>query len=156
MLKTIRCPRNFSEISSKLPASQYDRADTDRSDSQSYISPDKKSVMTELREMRLMRLAKARTDKKPLPKALLPVIQEDEPSRVDEEYEHMRREHDQAKRNRSPPATDVKPKLKPKMDLQPRAIVKKLVRRLEYDDSEVLELRSKQRRDSESSANAAK
>ena len=74
LLKTIRCPRNFSEISSKLPASQYDRADTERTDSQSYISPDKKSVMTELREMRLMRLAKARTDKKPLPKALLPVI----------------------------------------------------------------------------------
>ena len=67
----------------------------------------------------------------------------------------MKRERDQAKRNRSPPATDVKPKLKSKMDLQPRAIVKKLVRRLESDDS-VLELRSKQRRDSESSTNAAK
>lgn len=156
MLKTIRCPRNFSDISSKLPASQYEKADTDRSDSQSFVSPDKKSVMTELREMRLMRLAKARTDKKLLPKAVLPIIQEDEPSKADEEYEHMRRERDQAKRNRSPPATDVKPKQKPKMDLQPRVIVKKLVRRLESDDSEVIELRSKQRKDSESSTNAAK
>ena len=72
LLKTIKCPRDLKQISSKLPKPQYelDTAALTEAD----ITPDKKSVMTELREMRLLRLAKARTDKKPLPKVLLPTI----------------------------------------------------------------------------------
>lgn len=52
--------------------------------------------------MRLLRLAKARTDKKPLQKVLLPTIEEDaEPTTalgVDSEYEHMSQERSNAKK----------------------------------------------------------
>lgn len=145
LLKTIRCPRDLKQIAAKLPKPQYD---LETPHTVAEITPDKKSssVMSDLREMRLMRLAKARTDKKPLPKVLLPTIEEDaEPPtahRLDEEYDHMKRERSNAKRGHRMPAygSDNESAGKSK-DVNSRGLVKKLVRRLESDDA--LELRSR-------------
>ena len=93
--------------------------------------------------MRLMRLAKARTDKKPLPKMMLPTNEEDaEPTTalgVDEEMEHMSQERSNAKKAHRAPVYEsgVKPKY-----VNHRGLVKKLVRRLESDDAELQDLRS--------------
>lgn len=84
-----------------------------------------------------------------MPKVLLPTIDEDaEPptaKRLDEEYEHMRRERSNVKRVISMPAygsdneTSGKKKSKEAMS---RGLVKKLVRKMNTEDPDLCELRS--------------
>ena len=140
LLKTIRCPRDLKQISAKLPKPQYEPDTPPLTESEH--TPDKKSVKSELREMRMMRLAKARTDKKPLPKVLLPTIQEDaEPptdNRLDEEYDHMNEGRANAKRAYNVPVYGSEQKKK----VEHRGLVKKLVRRLESDEADLQDLRS--------------
>ena len=96
LLKTIRCPRDLKLVGGKLPKPQYE-PETPRNLTSAHpqVTPDKKSALTELREMRLLRLAMARTDKKqPLPKALLPTIQENDEPRADEDrYDSMEQDY---------------------------------------------------------------
>lgn len=124
-------------------------------------TPEKKSVLTELREMRLQRLAKAQTDKKkPLPRVLLPTIQEDNDTH-DEEYDHMNRERSNARKNVKPlgygSENDCSGKKKqPNGSISSRGLVKKLVRKMESDDSEIHELRSHRIQSASKSSQAAK
>lgn len=111
-------------------------------------TPDKKSALTELREMRLQRLAKARTDKKPLPKALLPTIQEsqdDEPRTDEDKYDSMEQDYMRAQRQaakKKQPVTivygsDSECDNKKSREVMSRGLVKKLVRKLENDEVEL-------------------
>ena len=144
LLKTIRCPRDLKLVGGKLPKPQYE-PETPTS-AQPQVTPDKKSALTELREMRLLRLAKARTDKKPLPKALLPTIQENDEPRADEdkydsmEQEYMQVQRQAAKKKQMPgygSDSECEKKKKPNLEVMSRGLVKKLVRKLETDDTEL-------------------
>lgn len=146
LLKTIRCPRDLKLVGGKLPKPQYESETPRMTSAQPQVTPDKKSALTELREMRLLRLAKARTDKKPLPKALLPTIQEyDEPRAGEDRYDSTEQEYMQAQRQAAKKKQmpgygsdgECETKKKPNLEVMSRGLVKKLVRKLETDDVEL-------------------